>query len=74
MSEWTPVKVKFFVTNKGWGFLIPKSGGKDIFIHITALKKAGILNLDIDQSLEVLCTQNPKGKGLMAAEVRIPPA
>ena len=43
--------VKFFNTTKGFGFIIPEDGGKDIFVHKTSIELAGITNLsstDVD--------------------------
>ena len=37
--------VKFFNTTKGYGFIAPEDGGKDVFVHITALQRAGITDL-----------------------------
>ena len=37
--------VKWFNTKKGYGFIQPESGEKDIFVHITQLEKAGIRRL-----------------------------
>ena len=37
--------VKWFNFNKGFGFIEPATGGKDIFVHITELQKAGISDL-----------------------------
>ncbi len=37
--------VKWFNTQKGYGFIAPSTGGKDVFIHITALEAAGISQL-----------------------------
>lgn len=34
--------VKWFNESKGFGFIVPSEGGKDVFLHITDLKKAGI--------------------------------
>ena len=37
--------VKFFNTSKGFGFIAPDGGGKDVFVHITALQRSGIQDL-----------------------------
>jgi CspA family cold shock protein len=37
--------VKFFNTGKGFGFIAPEGGGKDVFVHITALQRSGIQEL-----------------------------
>jgi cold shock protein len=38
-------KVKWFDTKKGYGFIIPDDGGRDLFVHITAVQKAGYTDL-----------------------------
>lgn len=37
--------VKWFNTEKGFGFIQPSDGGKDVFVHITAVKEAGFMTL-----------------------------
>ncbi|MEO1548904.1 MAG: cold-shock protein [Pseudomonadota bacterium] len=44
--------VKWFNTEKGFGFIQPEGGGKDIFVHITAVQKAGLTGLADNQEVE----------------------
>ncbi len=44
--------VKWFNPGKGFGFVAPEDGGKDVFIHISALEKAGINGLAEGQKIE----------------------
>ncbi len=43
--------VKWFNTTKGFGFIQPEDGGKDVFVHITALEKAGLKTLEDGQKV-----------------------
>ena len=45
-------KVKWFNLKKGYGFIQPEEGNKDIFVHISALQNSGIRNLFEDQNVE----------------------
>ena len=44
--------VKWFNTKKGYGFIAPEGGDKDVFVHISALEKAGLSGLDEGQKVE----------------------
>ncbi|MEL6767940.1 MAG: cold-shock protein [Pseudomonadota bacterium] len=43
--------VKWFNTEKGYGFIAPDEGGKDVFVHITAVQKAGLPGLQDNQKV-----------------------
>ncbi len=43
--------VKWFNTTKGFGFIMPQDGGKDVFVHITAVQAAGMRGLDEGQTV-----------------------
>ncbi len=43
--------VKWFNADKGFGFIAPDEGGKDVFVHITALREAGLESLQDDQKV-----------------------
>ena len=43
--------VKWFNTEKGFGFIQPAEGGKDVFVHITAVKEAGMMTLTEGQKV-----------------------
>lgn len=43
--------VKWFNANKGFGFIAPDDGGSDVFVHITALERAGLTGLADDQKV-----------------------
>lgn len=55
--------VKWFNTQKGFGFVQPDEGGKDVFVHISALEAAGLKGLKDGQKLSFeLVTDNRSGK------------
>ncbi|MCX7321345.1 MAG: cold-shock protein [Bradyrhizobiaceae bacterium] len=44
--------VKWFNATKGYGFIQPANGGKDVFVHISAVQKAGLQSLNEGQTIE----------------------
>ena len=53
--------VKWFNATKGFGFIQPEGGGKDVFVHITAVQAAGLSGLDDNQKVSY-DVMNERGK------------
>lgn len=62
-------KVKWFNTQKGYGFISPDNGNKDIFVHISALEKSGINALNENDKVSYDETRN-NGK-VSASNIKI---
>jgi CspA family cold shock protein len=54
--------VKWFNPTKGYGFIAPDTGGKDVFVHISAVQKAGLRNLNEGQKLGFEIEQQQNGR------------
>jgi len=62
--------VKFFNTSKGFGFIEPDEGGKDVFVHITALEAAGIRSLDEGDKVSFVMEDDQRGRGKTAGQIQ----
>jgi CspA family cold shock protein len=54
--------VKFFNTDKGYGFIAPEDGSGDAFVHISAVERAGMRTLDKDQRISYELETDRRGK------------
>lgn len=54
--------VKFYNSTKGFGFITPESGGKDTFVHVSALERAGIAGLGEGQRVTYDLEQGRDGR------------
>jgi len=53
--------VKWFNPTKGYGFIQPQTGGRDVFVHISAVERAGLTSLNEGQTVEYEIVSN-RGK------------
>jgi CspA family cold shock protein len=53
--------VKWFNGEKGFGFITPEDGGKDLFVHFSAIKGGGYRNLEEGQRVSYEAGEGPKG-------------
>ena len=63
--------VKFFNNSKGFGFITPDQGGKDVFVHISAVEKSGIGQLDEGMRVSFDTEPDPRGKGPKAVNLQL---
>ncbi len=54
--------VKFFNTQKGFGFIAPEGGGKDVFVHISAVERAGLRGLVDGQKVSFDMEKDRQGR------------
>lgn len=54
--------VKFFNATKGYGFIQPDDGGKDVFVHISAVEAAGLNGLDDNQKVSYELEEDRRGR------------
>ena len=61
--------VKWFNADKGFGFIAPEGGGKDVFIHISVLGRSGITGLAEGQQVSMRVVETPKGREALSISV-----
>ena len=63
--------VKFFNTARGFGFIAPEGGDKDVFVHVTALEASGISGLTDGQAVTFETEPDSRGRGVQAVNVEL---
>ncbi len=63
--------VKFFNHAKGYGFIAPDDGGKDVFVHASALERSGIGSIDEGDKVTFEVEDDPRGRGKQATNVQL---
>jgi CspA family cold shock protein len=61
--------VKFFNSAKGFGFITPEDGSKDVFVHATAVERAGLRMLNEGDRVTFTLEDDRKGRGKQAAQL-----
>jgi CspA family cold shock protein len=63
--------VKFFNASKGFGFITPAGGAKDVFVHVSALQQSGIDSLTDGQQVTFETEPDRMGKGPKAVRIEL---
>lgn len=62
--------VKFFNVQKGFGFITPDDGGKDVFVHVTAVERSDIGSLNEGMRISFETEPDKRGKGPKAVDLQ----
>lgn len=63
--------VKFFNRDKGFGFIAPDGGGKDVFVHVSTVQRAGVPYLEEGMALSYEVNDDPRGRGFQASSLQL---
>jgi CspA family cold shock protein len=63
--------VKFYNSAKGFGFIAPEDGVKDVFVHATALEMAGIHSINEGDKVSFVLEDDRKGRGKQAGQLQM---
>ena len=62
--------VKFFNSSKGFGFVTPEGGAKDVFLHVSALEQSGMSSIEDGAKITFDVEPDTRGKGPKAVNVQ----
>ena len=63
--------VKFFNHAKGYGFIAPEDGSKDVFVHATALERSGVPSIDEGDKVTFEVEDDPRGRGKQVSKITL---
>ncbi|MEM7320570.1 MAG: cold-shock protein [Pseudomonadota bacterium] len=69
MNERQTGTVKFFDTTRGFGFITPDGGGRDVFVHISAIERSGMSTLVEGNRVSFDLEQDRRGRGPQAVNL-----
>jgi CspA family cold shock protein len=61
--------VKWYDPARGFGFILPNDGGKDVFVHVTALRRSGLEGLEPGQPVRMMVSQARRGREASSIEL-----
>ena len=64
-------KVKFFDKERGFGFISPDLGGRDVFVHVSSVQRSGIPHLEEGMELSFAIEDDAKGRGPQAINLQL---
>ncbi len=64
-------KVKFFDKDRGFGFVTPDSGERDVFVHVSAVQRAGVPYLDEGMLISYATENDTRGRGPQAINLQL---
>ncbi len=63
--------VKFFDKDRGFGFIAPTGGGRDVFVHASAVQRAGVPHLEEGMELSFATADDTRGRGPQAINLQL---
>jgi len=64
-------KIKFFDKERGFGFVTPDGGGRDVFVHVSAVQRAGVPYLDEGMLISYATEDDTRGRGPQAINLQL---
>ena len=64
-------KIKFFDKDRGFGFVTPDIGGRDVFVHISAVQRAGVPYLEEGMLISYATEDDARGRGQQAMNLQL---
>lgn len=63
--------IKFFNHSRGFGFVAPEDGSKDVFLHVTALERSGVPAVNEGDTITFDIEDDPRGRGKQATNIQL---
>ena len=64
-------KVKFFDKERGFGFVTPEEGGRDVFVHVSSVQRSGLPHLEEGMRMSYATEDDSRGRGPQAINLQL---